>query len=130
MRMKKILMQKVLSEWLYSSYVCHSSSKICGALVVYQRYRSKRLCDPNKQVRIIWTSLSFLKIGSLVFSVFWHDDTWPWYLVTGKARFLKKKLECSLEQYLATSRDKISEKNLERGEGADVSQMSRNCAWN
>ena len=36
-------------------------------------------------------SLSFLKIGSLVFSDILHDDSWPWYLVTDEARFLKKK---------------------------------------
>ena len=35
-------------------------------------------------------SLSFLKIGSLVFSDIVHDDSWPWYLVA--ARFLKKKI--------------------------------------
>ena len=34
----------------------------------------------------ICPSPSFLKIGLLVF-----DDYWPWYLVTGKARFLKTK---------------------------------------
>ena len=37
-------------------------------------------------------SLSFLKIGSLVFSGIVHDDSWPWYLVTEEARFLKKKI--------------------------------------
>ena len=35
-------------------------------------------------------SLSFLKIGSL-FSDIVHSDSWPWYLVTDEARFLKKK---------------------------------------
>ena len=35
-------------------------------------------------------SLSFLKIGSLVFSDIVHDDSSPWYLVTDRARFLKK----------------------------------------
>ena len=34
--------------------------------------------------------LSFLKIGSLVFSDIIHDDSWPWYLLTDRARFLKK----------------------------------------
>ena len=34
-------------------------------------------------------SLTFLKIGLLVFSIV-HDDNWPWYLVTDKARFFKK----------------------------------------
>ena len=36
-------------------------------------------------------SLSFLKIGSSVFSNIVHDDSWPWYIVTDEARFLKKK---------------------------------------
>ena len=36
-------------------------------------------------------SLSFLKIGSLVFSDIVNHDSWPWYLVTDGARFLKKK---------------------------------------
>ena len=35
-------------------------------------------------------SLSFLKIGSLVFSDIVHDNGWPWYLVNDEARFLKK----------------------------------------
>ena len=36
-------------------------------------------------------SLTFLKIGSLVFSDIVHYDSWPWYLVTAEARFLEKK---------------------------------------
>ena len=36
-------------------------------------------------------SLSFLKIESSVFSNIVHDDSWPWYIVTDEARFLKKK---------------------------------------
>ena len=36
-------------------------------------------------------SLSFLKIGSLVFSEIVHDESWPRFLVTDGARFLKKK---------------------------------------
>ena len=39
----------------------------------------------------IHSSLSFLKIGSLVFSVIIHEDSWLWHLVTDRARFLKKK---------------------------------------
>ena len=38
-------------------------------------------------------SLSFLKIISLVFSDIAHNYSWPWYLVTGEARILKKKIE-------------------------------------
>ena len=30
-----------------------------------------------------------LKIGLLVFSDIVHDDSWPWYLVTDRERFLK-----------------------------------------
>ena len=40
----------------------------------------------------VCTSLTFLKIGSLVYSHIVHDDSWPWHLVTDRARFLKKKL--------------------------------------
>ena len=36
-------------------------------------------------------SLSFLKNGALVFSNIVHDDSWPWYLLTDEARFLKEK---------------------------------------
>ena len=35
---------------------------------------------------------SILKIGSIVFSDIVQDDSWPWYLVTDKARFLRKKI--------------------------------------
>ena len=38
------------------------------------------------------SSLNFLKIESLVFSDSAHDDSWPGYLVTDGARFLKKNL--------------------------------------
>ena len=40
----------------------------------------------------VCSSLSFLNNGSLVHSYIVHDDSWPWYLVTDKARFLKKPL--------------------------------------
>ena len=36
-------------------------------------------------------SLSFFKIGSLVFSGIVHDDSWSWHLLTDRATFLKKK---------------------------------------
>ena len=36
-------------------------------------------------------SLSFLKMGSLVFPDIVHGDSWSSYLVIDKARFLKKK---------------------------------------
>ena len=38
-------------------------------------------------------SLTFLRIGSLVFSDKVHDYSWPWCLVTDKARFLKPKFD-------------------------------------
>ena len=38
----------------------------------------------------VFPSLSFLKIGSVVFSDIVHVDSWPWHLVTDRARFLKK----------------------------------------
>ena len=37
-------------------------------------------------------SLTFLKIGLLGFPDIVHDDSWPWYLVTYKARLLEKKM--------------------------------------
>ena len=44
----------------------------------------------------VWPSarhlLSFLKIESLVFFDFVHHDGWSWYLVTGKTKFLIKKI--------------------------------------
>ena len=36
-------------------------------------------------------SLNSLKIGSSAFSDIVHDDSWPWYPVTDRAKFLKKK---------------------------------------
>ena len=38
-------------------------------------------------------SLSFLKIGSLVFSDIVQVGSWPWYLVTDGTRFMKKKFK-------------------------------------
>ena len=38
----------------------------------------------------ICLSLSFFKIRPLVFCDIVHNDSWPWYLVTDEARFLKK----------------------------------------
>ena len=37
-------------------------------------------------------SLTFLKTGSLAFSEIVHDDSWPRYVVTDQAIFLKKRL--------------------------------------
>ena len=52
----------------------------------------------------ICPSLSFLKMGTLVFTdIVVHDDCWPWYLVTDEARFLG---------------------------GPNLDQMGQNRAWN
>ena len=47
------------------------------------------LCLSVRPSVCLW--LSFLMIGSLVFSYIVLGDSWRWYLVTDKARFLKKK---------------------------------------
>ena len=47
----------------------------------------KSLLSVCRSVRL---SLSFLKIGSLVFSDIVHDGSWTWHLVNDRARFLKK----------------------------------------
>ena len=39
----------------------------------------------------VHTSLSFLKIGSLVVSDIVDGDSWPYYLATDEGRILKKK---------------------------------------
>ena len=47
---------------------------------------------PRPSVRpSVSPSLSFVKIGWLVFSGIVHDDSWPWYLETDGAIFKKKK---------------------------------------
>ena len=38
-------------------------------------------------------SLSFLEIESWNIFGIVHDDSWPWYLVTDAAGFLKKEIE-------------------------------------
>ena len=48
----------------------------------------KSLSSVYQSVRL---PLSFLKIRSLVFPDTVHDDSWPYYLVADKSRFLKKK---------------------------------------
>ena len=52
-----------------------------GRTASYENHSCPSVC---LSVRL---SLSFLKIGSLVFSDIVHNDSWSWYL----ARFLKKK---------------------------------------
>ena len=41
-------------------------------------------------------SLNFLRIGLLIFPDTAHYDSWPWYLVTDEAIFLKKKNDGSI----------------------------------
>ena len=41
-------------------------------------------------------SLSFLKIGSLVFSDIVQGDSWPWYVVTDEARFAGERLAAQI----------------------------------
>ena len=46
---------------------------------------------------LVRSSLSFLKIESLLIFDIIHDYNWPWYLVTDKAR-LKKKWQSKFGQ--------------------------------
>ena len=64
-----------------SSYICVFIGR---SMFVGQR--------PMKSLTSVRLSLHFLKTGSLVFSDIVQDDTRPWYLVTDKARFLKKTM--------------------------------------
>ena len=86
--------------------------KLCP---IISRYRKRKVCK-YKSLIWLWTldvsrtasyeitlvrlsvrpsvrpSLSFLKIGLLLFSDIVHDDSWPWYLATDGAKFLRKKI--------------------------------------
>ena len=53
------------------------------------------------------SSLSFLKIESLAFSNIVHDNSWPWYLRSYKARFLKKRLATRIWGQRAQIRSKM-----------------------
>ena len=115
--------------------------------VKYERFYTSLLLDaPRQSYSILWNCShgsvcscvhpsSFLKIGSLDFSDIVHIN-WPWYLVTDKVRFLKKKMAAqiwpktrfflrfgllvflaiacddSLQQYITSSRDKTHKKIL------------------
>ena len=88
------------SSWLYSKFrypqiyfrlfgiVDHSVSVIQRTMKSLSSVCLSRLSN-RQSVR---PSLNFLKIWSLVFSAIVHDDSWTWYLVTNKARFLEKLL--------------------------------------
>ena len=69
-----------------SSYIC----VFIGRSTFVGQRPMKSLTSVRMSVRL---SLNFLKTGSLVFSDIVQDDTRPWYLVTDKARFLKKKIK-------------------------------------
>ena len=66
---------------------------IFGCSTLVRQHPMKSLCTCPSVDLLLRPSLSFLKIRSLVFSTV-HDGSWPWYLVTDEARFLKKKI-CS-----------------------------------
>ena len=69
-----------------------------GCLMVVKQHPMKSLCSvqqpPIKSLSLVSLSvcpsicplLTFIKIGSLFFSDFVHDDSWPWDLVTEEAR--------------------------------------------
>ena len=70
-------------------------------LVIYHKPRNKSKAIGRstlngqrcmKSLSSVCPSLIFLKIGWLDFSDVLHDDSWPWYLVTDKARLLKNIL--------------------------------------
>ena len=71
------------------SCFCSRDISIFGRLTLVD---SILLNHSRTSVRLsVYPSLSFLKIGLLVFSDTVHDDNWPRYLVTEEARFLKRK---------------------------------------
>ena len=74
-----------LQIWAYENYICKRHFR-CSTLVEQRPMKSLSVCPSVRP------SLSLLKIGSLIFSDIAWDDSWPWYLVTGRDRFLKKKI--------------------------------------
>ena len=111
----------------------------------------KSLCSICPLVRLsicqfICLSLSFLKIGSLVFSDIVRDDSWPWYLVTDRIWakwaeirpktgfflpfsqvFLEIACNDSLQQCITSSRGKPHKKVFGDQIWAEAGQ---NLAWN
>ena len=87
---------------MYRPLVCYnfksSVNLWLGVQFLHLLFYIKNLVNFTKSYQAHWTldvsrlSPSFLKIGLLVFSDIVHQDSWPWYLVTDKARFLKKKI--------------------------------------
>ena len=64
-----------------------------STLVGHRPMKSLLSVRPSVRCTSVCPSLSFLKIGPLDFSDIVHDDSWPWYLVTDEAWFLKKKID-------------------------------------
>ena len=87
---------------MYRPLVCYnfksSVNLWLGVQFLHLLFYIKNLVNFTKSYQAHWAldvsrlSPSFLKIGLLVFSDIVHQDSWPWYLVTDKARFLKKKI--------------------------------------
>ena len=87
---------------MYRPLVCYnfesSVNLWLGVQFLHLLFYIKNLVNFTKSYQAHWTldvsrpSPSFLKIGLLVFSDIVHQDSWPWYLVTDIARFLKKKI--------------------------------------
>ena len=71
--------------YFYCSLTHFQPSVVFGRSTLVGYYVRLSVCPSVR------ASLSFLKIGSLVFSDIVHDDSWPWHLVTDGAWFLKKK---------------------------------------
>ena len=75
-------------KWFRMIKVCRTVSyKIC--FICLSLCLPVCLCLSVRLSVCLW--LNFLIIGSLVFSYIVLGDSWLWYLVTDKARFLKKK---------------------------------------
>ena len=104
---------KVFCEWLYEKTNFNSlldpvslEYNFLGS-VLWNHFQSVGLSDS--------LSLSFLKVGSLVFSGIVHDDSWPWFLATDDARFLKKKLTAQILAKWAKIGQKIGLKEPKLG---------------
>ena len=67
----------------------HNCDFGCSMLVGQHPIKSLSSVSPSVCLSVC-PSLSFLLIGSLDFSDIVHYDSWLWYLVPEKARFLKK----------------------------------------
>ena len=72
--------------WIFSSSKYYF---IVGCLALVGQHPMKSRSSACQSVHL---SLNFFKIGSLIFSDVVHDNSWPWYLVTDEARFLKKNV--------------------------------------